>query len=71
MTERFILQSDGFNALYEDGKLKDQAKPCYLDAETLLRLYPEAGYRFVPQEILEEFDGYPQNLEDFPLDKCI
>lgn len=68
-----IIQSDWYNALYEDGILKHQAKPDYLDAETMVTLFPEASLYSVDYESYEEIlngDGYPTNLSDFPLERC-
>lgn len=68
-----IIQSDWYNALYEDGKLIHQGKPDYLSTETMLTLFPEAEFYLVPYEkydMVLDGDGYPENLSDFPLNEC-
>lgn len=69
---RTIIHSDFYSALYEDGVLKHQAKPDYLDTETLHTIYPDAEYYGVPYELYDEMldDGYPENLSDFDLTRC-
>lgn len=69
-----IISSDYFNAFYEDGILKHQSKPDYLDAETLFTIFPGSEMYGVPYDLYDELigqqDGYPQNLEDFDLSRC-
>lgn len=71
--KRVIVQSDWYNALYEDGLLVKQGKPERLDAETLANLFEDAEIYWVPQNVYDEHlggNGYPQDLADFPLHKC-
>ena len=69
-----IIHGDFYNALYENGKLKIQAKPDYLHAETLSNIFPDAEFYGVPYELYDELvgdkDGYPDDLIDFPLYVC-
>jgi hypothetical protein len=69
-----IIRSDYYNAFYEDGILKHEAKPDYLNAETLFTIFPDSEYYGVPYELYEELvggeDGYPQHLKDFDLSRC-
>lgn len=68
-----IIQSDYFNALYEDGSLVEQGKPDYLDVETLARLKPYASIYFIPDDVYDKAlngRGFPARLVNFPLDKC-
>lgn len=68
-----ILANDYFNALYEDGVLKQDGKPEYLDAETLARVDPTAEVYVVPQAVYDavlDGAGYPRELANFPLDQC-
>lgn len=68
---RTILDGEYYNALYEDGRLKHQAKPDYLDAHTLVTVFPEAEYYTVPECVYEAMgDSYPEDLADFPLEAC-
>lgn len=73
MADHTILSTDYYVALYEDGQLRNQAKPCYLDAHTLMTIFPDAEYYDVPEDVYEamEDDGYPQFLRDFPLQSCV
>lgn len=67
-----IITSDYYNALYEDGVLKNQGKPDYLHGETMANLFPHAavyGLESHYETLLEE-DGYPVHLSDFPLEVC-
>lgn len=71
--KRVIMQSEYFNALYEDGVLAKSGKPSYLDAETMANLYEDAEVYFVPQAVYDEHlngDDYPRLLSDFPLNEC-
>lgn len=68
-----IISSDYYNAFYEDGVLKHQAKPDYLDSETLFTIFPDSEYYGVPYDLYEELlegDGYPELLENFDLSRC-
>lgn len=67
-----IIISEWYNALYEDGTLKIEAKPDYLHGETMITLFPEADAYYVDYDQYEELidDGYPPLLVDFPLDRC-
>lgn len=68
--KRTIIQSEWFNALYEDDVLVKDGKPEYLNAETMARLYPEADIYFMKDETYDLVlagAGYPQNLLDLPL----
>jgi hypothetical protein len=70
---RTILSSDWYNALYEDGILKESGKPAYLDAETIARLHPDAQFFTVPQPVYDDVlngEGYPPELSRFPLSRC-
>lgn len=71
---RVIISGEYYNALYEDGVLKHEAEPDYLDAETMLTLFPDASFYGVPWELYDELvgdhDGYPKQLADFPLLRC-
>lgn len=67
----YILQSECYNALYENGVLLRQGKPDYLDAHTLASVFPDAKIYYVEDDIYESMeDGYPESLSDFPLDHC-
>lgn len=70
--KRTIISSDYYNALYEDGVLKHQGKPDYLDAETLFTIFPDSKLYGVPYDLYDELveDGYPTNLSDFDLSRC-
>lgn len=70
---RTIISSDYFNALYKNGKLEHQARPDYLNAETLATIYPNAELYGVPYDHYEEIlgDEFPALLSDFPLDRCV
>lgn len=69
-----IIISDWYNALYEDGLLKVDAKPDYLHGETMITLFPDAEAYYVEYNLYDEIignnDGYPFRLSDFPLDRC-
>lgn len=67
-----IITSDYYNALYEDGVLKHQAKPDYLHGETMATLFPDAEYYGIDYDDYEEIlgDQYPSLLANFPLDRC-
>jgi hypothetical protein len=73
LSTRVIIASDWYNAIYEDGKRKDQGKPEYLDAETMARIFPDADIYYVEDELYDDVldgAGYPEKLEDFPLDRA-
>jgi hypothetical protein len=66
-----ILQAECYNALYENGVLLHQGKPDYLNAHTLANVFPDAELYYVEDDIYESmYDGYPENLSEFPLDHC-
>jgi hypothetical protein len=68
-----LLSSDYFNAHYVDGILVRDAKPDYLDVETLARTFPDAAVYDVPEDVYDEYlngNGYPQQLSSFPLARC-
>lgn len=66
--------SEWFNALYEDGLRKVDAKPDYLHGETMITLFPDAEAYYVDyddyDELIGNHDGFPKKLEDFPLERC-
>ena len=67
-----LVSCDWFNAWYLDGQLADEGKPSYLDAETIQRLYPQAAWYEMPQDVYDEIldgAGYPKSLADLPLDR--
>jgi hypothetical protein len=73
--KRTIISSDWYNALYEDGVLVHQAKPDYLDAETMHTLFSgsEAAFYSVDYDDYDDIlggEGYPYHLSEFPLDRC-
>lgn len=72
--KRVIITSEYYNAFYENGVLKHEARPDYLHGETLHTIFPEAEYYGIDyilyDELIGDQDGYPTLLEDFPLDQC-
>jgi hypothetical protein len=72
-TRTVLVQSDSYNAVYVDGRVHDQAKPDYLDIETLARYVPGASIYWVPRDVYDDHvsgDGYPDLLSNFPLNRC-
>lgn len=70
-----VITSDYYNALYEDGVLKHEAKPDYLHGETLYTIFSDSDSEFygVDYDDYDELlggDGYPELLSNFPLDRC-
>ena len=68
-----IISSDYYNAFYVDGILKHEAKPDYLNAKTLLTIFPNSEYYGVPYDLYDQLldgDGYPEHLKDFDLSRC-
>lgn len=58
-----LVTSDYYGAIYKDGVLTDQAKPEYLDIETLARLYPNAAVYLADSDVADG-DGYPAQFAD-------
>jgi hypothetical protein len=70
--DQIIVTSDWYNAWYLNGQLADEGKPSYLDAETVQRLYPQAAWYEMPQDVYDEIldgAGYPARFEDLPVDR--
>jgi hypothetical protein len=67
-----VIQSEWYNGLYINGKIKDQGKPGYMNVETILRLLPNAELYYMSTEIYDEVlngAGYPESLDELPLDQ--
>lgn len=65
-----IVQSEWYNAVYEEGALKDEGPPEHLDAETLARTFPLAEVYSMDEDVY--FDvldgaGYPDAFSDLPV----
>lgn len=70
-----IVGSEWFNALYDDeGILEQDAKPEYLDAETLARTLPDAAVYYLPDDVYDDVldgAGYPRKFTDLPVDRLV
>jgi hypothetical protein len=75
MNQYVIIESDWYNALYKNGQLSQQGKPEYLDSETMLRLLTpdnHVDYYVMSDEVYNDLlngAGYPQDLDELPLDR--
>lgn len=67
-----LIESEWFNAHYDNGKLVRDAKPDYLDIETLAHTFPAAAIYMMGGDVYSELldgAGYPPTLDDVPLDR--